>query len=374
MSSCGLIASIGSSLSGTSGKLDWSLVGKIQVVAVDRLWEHIPIMGLMVTDMVKREVEIEIVGECIDEIDKLAELIVHFLGRVVNHNGSHVDPSKIEAIKNWKAPITPSEIRSFLGLAAFQTLKNNLCDAPILSLPDGVEDFVVYCDASNQGLGCVLMQRNKLSTTAFGMLRSEALYGRNEGNPCYREIGEGANRWNCGCGSCDAKGVALEGRGSFWEEGCVGNLFLSVFMIGDEYSICSRIVIMERNGVLRMGYYKPGTRAWVNRGSRKIRIPVDMYPCRVEERLTIKLVKGEEVLKIETTVTANDVTITKFLGKLPGYKPTKEEEEISKLKAIYEDVIYDISDSDFDLESTARSGPRNSEMEDTSSSGMRINA
>ncbi|GJY10398.1 putative reverse transcriptase domain-containing protein, partial [Tanacetum coccineum] len=109
----------------------------------------------------------------------------------------HVDPSKIEAIKNWKAPITPSEIRSFLGLAgyyrhfianfskiakpltsltqknqkyvwgveqeeAFQTLKNNLYDAPILSLPDGVEDFVVYCDASNQGLGCVLMQRNKV--------------------------------------------------------------------------------------------------------------------------------------------------------------------------------------------------------------------
>ncbi|GKB57478.1 putative reverse transcriptase domain-containing protein [Tanacetum coccineum] len=45
---------------------------------------------------------------------------------------------------------------------AFQTLKNNLCDAPILTLPDGVEDFVVYCDASNQGLGCVLMQRGKV--------------------------------------------------------------------------------------------------------------------------------------------------------------------------------------------------------------------
>ncbi|GKF24746.1 hypothetical protein Tco_0077068, partial [Tanacetum coccineum] len=56
------------------------------------------------------------------------------------------------------------------------------------------------------------------------------------------------------------------------------------------------------------GYYKPGTRAWVNQGSRKIRIAVDMYPCRVEERLTIKLVKGEEVLKIETTVTAKDGT------------------------------------------------------------------
>nr|GEV86853.1 retrovirus-related Pol polyprotein from transposon TNT 1-94 [Tanacetum cinerariifolium] len=44
---------------------------------------------------------------------------------------------------------------------AFQNLKSNLYDAPILPLPDGVEDFVVYCDASNQGLGCVLMQRGK---------------------------------------------------------------------------------------------------------------------------------------------------------------------------------------------------------------------
>ncbi|GJS25508.1 putative reverse transcriptase domain-containing protein, partial [Tanacetum coccineum] len=44
---------------------------------------------------------------------------------------------------------------------AFQTLKDNLCIAPILSLPDDVEDFVVYCDALNQGLGCVLMQRGK---------------------------------------------------------------------------------------------------------------------------------------------------------------------------------------------------------------------
>ncbi|GJX77433.1 putative reverse transcriptase domain-containing protein, partial [Tanacetum coccineum] len=122
---------------------------------------------------------------------------VHFLGHVVNQNGIHVDPSKIEAVKNWKTPTTPSEIRSFFGLAGyyrrfianfskiakpltsltqknqkyvwgveqeetFQTLKNNLCDAPILTLPDGVEDFVVYCDASNQGLGCVLMQRGKV--------------------------------------------------------------------------------------------------------------------------------------------------------------------------------------------------------------------
>nr|GEV86541.1 zinc finger, CCHC-type, retrotransposon Gag domain protein [Tanacetum cinerariifolium] len=65
---------------------------------------------------------------------------VQFLGHVVNQNGIHVDPSKIEAVKNWKAPTTPSKIRSLLGLA---------------------EDFIVYYDASNQGLGCVLMQRGK---------------------------------------------------------------------------------------------------------------------------------------------------------------------------------------------------------------------
>ncbi|GKD77375.1 putative reverse transcriptase domain-containing protein, partial [Tanacetum coccineum] len=55
---------------------------------------------------------------------------------------------------------------------AFQTLKNNLCDAPILMLPDRVEDFVVYCDASNQGLGCVLMQRGKVIAYASRQLKT----------------------------------------------------------------------------------------------------------------------------------------------------------------------------------------------------------
>ncbi|GKA70065.1 putative nucleotidyltransferase, ribonuclease H [Tanacetum coccineum] len=101
---------------------------------------------------------------------------VHFLRHVVNSNGIHVDPSKIEAVKNWKAPKTPSEIRSFMGLAVeqeetFQTLKDNLCNAPILSLLDGAEDFVVYCDASNQGLGCVLMQRGKVIVYASWQLK-----------------------------------------------------------------------------------------------------------------------------------------------------------------------------------------------------------
>ncbi|GKE55901.1 reverse transcriptase domain-containing protein [Tanacetum coccineum] len=54
---------------------------------------------------------------------------------------------------------------------AFQTLKDNLCNAPILSLPDGPEDFVVYCDASNQELGCVLMQRGKVIAYASRQLK-----------------------------------------------------------------------------------------------------------------------------------------------------------------------------------------------------------
>ncbi|GJV56103.1 retrotransposon protein, putative, ty3-gypsy subclass [Tanacetum coccineum] len=54
---------------------------------------------------------------------------------------------------------------------AFHTLKDNLCNAPILSLLDGSEDFVVYCDASNQGLGCVLMQRGKVIAYASRQLK-----------------------------------------------------------------------------------------------------------------------------------------------------------------------------------------------------------
>ncbi|GJY48437.1 putative reverse transcriptase domain-containing protein [Tanacetum coccineum] len=53
---------------------------------------------------------------------------------------------------------------------AFQTLKDNLCNAPILLLPDGVKDIVVYGDASNQGLGCVLMQRGKVIAYASRQL------------------------------------------------------------------------------------------------------------------------------------------------------------------------------------------------------------
>ncbi|GKA01148.1 putative reverse transcriptase domain-containing protein [Tanacetum coccineum] len=80
---------------------------------------------------------------------------VQFLRHVINGDGIHVDPSKIEAVKNWKAPRTPSEVRSFLE-------GDKLCNAPVLALPDGPEDFMVYCDASDLRLGCVLMQRGKV--------------------------------------------------------------------------------------------------------------------------------------------------------------------------------------------------------------------
>ncbi|KAD3640060.1 hypothetical protein E3N88_29283 [Mikania micrantha] len=54
---------------------------------------------------------------------------------------------------------------------AFQTLKQKLCDAPVLTLPDGNYDFVVYCDASNLGLGCVLMQRGKVEAYASRQMK-----------------------------------------------------------------------------------------------------------------------------------------------------------------------------------------------------------
>ncbi|GJT22433.1 putative reverse transcriptase domain-containing protein [Tanacetum coccineum] len=103
---------------------------------------------------------------------------VNFLGHMVNKSGIHVDPSKIEAVKNWKA-LTPSEYEwGEKEEEAFQTLKNNLCDAPILSLPDRIEDFVVYCDASNQGLGGVLMQRGKANMVADALSRKEQVKPR----------------------------------------------------------------------------------------------------------------------------------------------------------------------------------------------------
>ncbi|GKC68797.1 putative reverse transcriptase domain-containing protein [Tanacetum coccineum] len=81
-----------------------------------------------------------------------------------------MDPAKIETIKDWASPKTPTEIRQFLE-AAFQTLKNKLCSAPILALPQGADNFIVYCDASHKGLGAVLMQNEKVIAYALRQLK-----------------------------------------------------------------------------------------------------------------------------------------------------------------------------------------------------------
>ncbi|GJU76200.1 putative reverse transcriptase domain-containing protein [Tanacetum coccineum] len=88
---------------------------------------------------------------------------VQFLGQVIDSEGIHVDPAKIESIKDWASPKTPTKIRQFLEKkeAAFQLLKQKLYGASILALPEESENFVVYCDASHKGLGAVLMQREK---------------------------------------------------------------------------------------------------------------------------------------------------------------------------------------------------------------------
>ncbi|KAI3797375.1 hypothetical protein L1987_32631 [Smallanthus sonchifolius] len=87
---------------------------------------------------------------------------VQFLGHVVNEKGIHVDPAKIAQ------PLTALTQKGKLynwsqtQESTFQLLKKKLCSAPILSLLEGTDDFVVYCDASIQGLGSVLMQREKV--------------------------------------------------------------------------------------------------------------------------------------------------------------------------------------------------------------------
>ncbi|GJV23795.1 putative reverse transcriptase domain-containing protein [Tanacetum coccineum] len=81
--------------------------------------------------------------------------------------GIHVDPAKIESIKDWASPKTATEIQE----AAFQLINQKLCSAPILALPKGSEDFIVYCDASIKGLGAVLMQREKVIDYALRQLK-----------------------------------------------------------------------------------------------------------------------------------------------------------------------------------------------------------
>ena len=131
---------------------------------------------------------------------------VLFLGHIISKDGVSVDPSKVAAVMDWKQPKSVTEVRSFLGLAgyyrrfiqnfstiaipltsltkkdkkfiwdekcevSFQTLKNCLTTAPVLTLPQGIKGFVIYTDASNQGYGAVLMQHGKVIAYASRQLK-----------------------------------------------------------------------------------------------------------------------------------------------------------------------------------------------------------
>ncbi|XP_047148657.1 uncharacterized protein LOC124820912, partial [Vigna umbellata] len=131
---------------------------------------------------------------------------VQFLGHVVSAGGISVDPAKVRAVLEWESPRSVTEVRSFVGLAgyyrrfiegfskivapltqltrkdqpfawtdrcesSFQELKQKLTSAPVLVIPDTAKPFEVYCDASHQGLGCVLMQEKKAVAYASRQLK-----------------------------------------------------------------------------------------------------------------------------------------------------------------------------------------------------------
>ena len=129
---------------------------------------------------------------------------VRFLGHVMSASGVSVDLKKVEAVMSWEKPNSVFEIHSFLGLAGcyrrfikdfsilatlmtrltqkevkfewndlcereFQELKRGLTSAPIPIVPEMGQRYIVYCDASKDGLGCILMQSGKVM--AYGSLQ-----------------------------------------------------------------------------------------------------------------------------------------------------------------------------------------------------------
>ena len=118
------------------------------------------------------------------------------MGHVISAQGIAVDPTKIKTVVKWESSQTVTEVRSFLGLAGyykrfvegfskmvspltkltrkdqrfswtnecefyFEDMKRRLTTVPILVIPDTTKTLEVYCDASYQGLGCVLMQEKR---------------------------------------------------------------------------------------------------------------------------------------------------------------------------------------------------------------------
>jgi hypothetical protein len=131
---------------------------------------------------------------------------VSFLGHVISPEGIMVDPSKVQDFLDWKPPTYVHQVHNFLGLAgyyrrfilsfpkiakpiteqlkkgnkyvwseacdeAFQTLKKLLTTSPVLPQPDIAKSFDVYYDASNTGLGCVLMQEGRVISYSSQQLK-----------------------------------------------------------------------------------------------------------------------------------------------------------------------------------------------------------
>ncbi|GJU59867.1 putative reverse transcriptase domain-containing protein [Tanacetum coccineum] len=168
-------------------------IGKFDIVFIDdiliyskRNQEHKERLKLIL-ELLKKEELYAKFSKCEFWIPK-----VQLLGHVIYSKGIHMDPAKIESIKDWASPKTTTKIRQFLGLAGyyrrfiegfskitksmtkltqkkvkfdwgdkqeadFQLLKEKLCSASILALREGAENFIIYCNASHKGLGVVLM-------------------------------------------------------------------------------------------------------------------------------------------------------------------------------------------------------------------------
>jgi hypothetical protein len=132
---------------------------------------------------------------------------VKFLGHTIFSDSISIDPSKVQEVMDWKPPTSVHQIRSFLGLAgyyrrfipdfykiakpmtellkkgvkffwnekceeAFHTLRTHLTTAPVFAQPDNSKPFDIFCDASGIGLGCVLMQNNRVIAYASRALRT----------------------------------------------------------------------------------------------------------------------------------------------------------------------------------------------------------
>ncbi|GJX59284.1 putative reverse transcriptase domain-containing protein, partial [Tanacetum coccineum] len=146
----------------------------LYLVIYSKTWEEHEVHLGLVLELLKKEKLYAKFSKCEFWLRE-----VQFLGHVINGDGIHVDPNKIEVVKNWKALRTPFEVRSFLGLAGyyrrfienFSKIADPLTFLTLKTLLDGPKDFVVYYDASGLRLGYVLVKRGKVIAYASRQLK-----------------------------------------------------------------------------------------------------------------------------------------------------------------------------------------------------------